>query len=87
MDSKRKAGDALRLFCQEFGVPERLTFDGSTEQGQAGTEFMNQIQTHSIDYHILEANLHNQNPVEGVIRELRRKLYRVVVRIQVPQEL
>ena len=29
MDSKRKAGDALRMFCQEFGVPERLTFDGS----------------------------------------------------------
>ncbi len=25
MYSKRKAGDALRLFCQEFGVPERLT--------------------------------------------------------------
>ena len=31
MDSKKKAGDALRLFCQEFGVPERLTFDGSKE--------------------------------------------------------
>ena len=37
MDSKRKAGDALRLFCQKFGVTERLTFDGSKEQGQAGT--------------------------------------------------
>ena len=68
MDSKRKAGDALRLFCQEFGVPERLTFDGSKEQGQAGTEFMKQIRTHIIDYHISEAGLHNQNPVEGVIR-------------------
>ena len=40
MDSKRKAGDALRLLCQEFGVPESLTFDGSKEQGQSGTEFM-----------------------------------------------
>ena len=68
MDSKRKAGDALWLFCQEFGVPERLTFDGSKEQGQGGTEFMKQIQTHSIDYHISEAKFHNQNPVEGVIR-------------------
>jgi len=29
-----KAGDALRLFCQEFGVPEKLTFGGSKEQGQ-----------------------------------------------------
>ena len=29
MDSKSKAGDALKVFCQEFGVPEKLTFDGS----------------------------------------------------------
>ena len=26
---KSKAGDALKLLCQEFGVPEKLTFDGS----------------------------------------------------------
>ena len=32
MDSKSKAGDALRLFCQEFGVPKKLVFDGSQEQ-------------------------------------------------------
>ena len=31
-DSKGRAGDALRLFCQEFGVPNKLTFDGSKEQ-------------------------------------------------------
>jgi hypothetical protein len=50
MDSKSKAGDALRLFCQEFGVPERLTFDGSKEQTKKGTEFMKQVRTHDIDY-------------------------------------
>ena len=33
MDLKMKAGDALRLFCQEFGVLEKLTFGGSKEQG------------------------------------------------------
>jgi hypothetical protein len=36
MDSKSKACDALRLFCQEFGVPEKLTFDGSKEQTMKG---------------------------------------------------
>ena len=86
MDSKKKAGDALRLFCQEFGVPERLTFDGSKEQSMKGTEFMKQIRLHGIDYHISEPNLHNQNPVEGVIRELRRKWYRIMVRKRVPQQ-
>ena len=40
MDTKSKAGDALRTFCQEFVVPEKLTFNGSKEQGQRKTEFM-----------------------------------------------
>ena len=87
MDSKGKAGDALRLFCQEFGVPERLTFDGSKEQTGKGTEFMRQIRVHDIDYHICEPGMHNQNPVEGVIREIRRKWYRTMVRKRVPEAL
>ena len=86
MDSKSKAGDALRLFCQEFGVPEKLTFDGSKEQTKKGTAFMKQIRTHDIDYHITEPDLHNQNPVEGVIREIRRKWYRIMIRNRVPHE-
>ena len=49
MGSKNKAGDALRLLCQEFGVPKRLTFDGSKEQINPGTEFMKQISTHIMD--------------------------------------
>ena len=87
MDSKKKAGNALRLFCQEFGAPEKLTFDGSKEQTKKGTEFMKQIRTHNIDYHICEPDLHNQNPVEGAIREVRRKCYRIMVRNRVPQKL
>jgi hypothetical protein len=86
IDSKRKAGDALRLFCQEFGVPERLIFDGSKEQTGKGTQFMKQIRQHDIDYHICEPNMHNQNPVEGVIRELRRKWYRIMIRKRVPKD-
>ena len=29
MDRKGKAGEALRVFSQEFRVPERLTMDGA----------------------------------------------------------
>ena len=32
MDSKGQAGEALKTFCREFGVPEHLNFDGSKEQ-------------------------------------------------------
>lgn len=87
MDSKKKAGDALRLFCQEFGVPEHLTFDGSKEQTKKGTQFMKQIRRHDIDYHISEPGMHNENPVEGCIRELRRKWYRIMIRKKAPKEL
>ena len=70
MDSKGKAGDALRLFCQEFGVPESLAFDGSQEQTGKNTQVMKQIRTHTINYHISKPDHRNQNPVEGVISEL-----------------
>ena len=85
--TKGEAGDALKKFCLEFGVPESLTFDGSKEQCCKGTEFMSQIRKHDIDFHISEKGYHNQNPVEGVIQELRRKWYRVMVRKQVPVKL
>ena len=87
MDSKGKAGNALRLFCQEFGVPESLTFDGSKEQNGKHTEFMKQIRTHNINYHVSEPGQHNQNPVEGVMRELRRKWYRIIIRKRISREL
>ena len=31
MDSKGEAGEALRIFCQEFGVLDKLSFYGSQE--------------------------------------------------------
>ena len=41
---------------------------------------MKQIITHSIDYHISESDLHNQNQAKGVIREIRRKWYYTIIR-------
>ena len=73
MDRKVKAGEALRVFCQEFGVPARLAMDGVKEQIISNSEFMNQIQKNGIDFHVIEPERHNQNLAEGVIREIRRK--------------
>ena len=87
MDKKSKAGDALKLFCQEFGVPESLTFDGSKEQTGKNTQFMHQIRSHGIDYHVAEADVKNQNPAEPVIGEIRRKWYRTMMRKQVRPSL
>ena len=85
MDSKKKAGDALCTFCQEFGIPDRLTFDGSKEQNGKNTEFMKQIRKNNITLHTIEPERHNQNSAEGVIREVRRKWFRTMVRKRIPK--
>ena len=87
MDSKGKAGDALRLFCQEFGVPEKLTVDGSKEQTGKNTQFMKQVRKHDINYHIIEPDSPNQNPCEHTIGELRRKWFRLMIRKHIPEQL
>ena len=87
MDSKAKAGDTLHTFCKEFGVPEKLEFDGSKEQNMKNTELMKQIRHHNIDYNTTEKGYHNQNLAEGVIREIRWKWYRLMVRKRVPRPL
>ena len=84
MDSKKKAGEALKVFCREFGVPHDLTFDGSKEQCKKRTTFMKEVRKHDIKYHIAGPDMHNHNPVEGVIREIRRKWFRTMVRRRVP---
>jgi hypothetical protein len=61
MDSKAKAGDALKTFCREFGVPDKLRFDGSKEQTGKKTEFQEQIRKNIIRQHVSEPNIHNQS--------------------------
>ena len=85
MDTKKKAGDALRIFCKEFGVPDTLRHDGAKEMCEKNTEFRSQVRKHDITTHISEADLHNQSPAEGVVREVRRKWYRVMFKKRVPR--
>ena len=85
MDTKRKAGDALRTFCREFGVPSKLIVDGSREQTGKNTEFMRQVRIHDIDLKIAEPGIHTQSPAEGVIREVRRRWYRTMFKKRVPK--
>ena len=85
MDSKGKAGEALRTFCREFGVPEKLIVDGSKEHTERGTEFMKQVNSNGISLKISEPGMHNQSPAEGVVREVRRRWYRTMFKKRVPK--
>ena len=87
LQSKSGAGDALRQFVNEYGRPEKLTYDGSQEQNGPKTEFMANVRKYSINHHTTEPYRPNHNFAEGVIREVRRKWFRVMVRKNVPQRL
>ena len=71
--SKKYAREALKLYISQYGAPEFLTFNGAAEQCKRGTLFLKHVSLHSITYHISECCCLNQNTVEGVIREIRRK--------------
>ena len=87
MASKSSAGEGLRQFIHEYGRPEHLTFDGSREQCGRKTEFMKNVRKYSVDYHITEPDRPNHNFAEGVIREIRKKWFRVMVKRRVPKRL
>ena len=81
-----KEKQVKRFFCQEFGVPERLTMDGAKEQIGSNSEFMHQIWKNDIDFHFIEPERHNQNLAEGVIREIHWNCFRVMFRKKVPKK-
>ena len=59
LTSKRFAGEALKLFISQFGVPEYLTYDGATEQCGTKTLFHRQIVKHGIKKHLSEPHRPN----------------------------
>ena len=48
---------------------------------------MKYVRRQGIDYHISEPEIHNQNPVEGVIGEVMLKWYRTMVNKLLPRQL
>ena len=73
MEKKSCAGQALKQFIVEFGVPDRIVCDGLGEQTGKRTEFAATVRKHGIDLQLMEPNCHNQSKVEGVIQELCKR--------------
>ena len=85
LSSKRFAGEVLKLFISQFGVPEYLTFDGAAEQCGKGALFMQQVIKHDIHKHLSEPHRHNENTVEEVIWEIRRRWFRLMISRNIPK--
>ena len=87
MESKGLAGDGLKQFIADFGVPDKIICDGSKEQTKRGATFMEQVRKHHIDIHTTEPGRYNQSKVEGIICELRKNWFRTMHRKRVPKRL
>jgi hypothetical protein len=80
-------GDTLTQFISDFGVPERLTFDGASIQTGPKTRFMDAVRKYEIRYHVSGPRRPNENPAEQGIHELKKRWYRIMLKRKVPLRL
>lgn len=84
---KTKSADSLRQFTTDFGIPRKLTVDGALEQIGIHTEFIRRVRTYDINLHISSPHRPQENPAEGVIREVRKKWFRLMSATNMPKRL
>ena len=87
MKHKSSAGQALKQFISDFGIPDKLVCDGTTEQVGKQTEFQAMVRKHAIDLHVTRPHCHNQSKVEGVVQEIRKRWFRIMLKKKVPKQL
>jgi hypothetical protein len=63
-------GDALIQFKSNYGIPERLTFDGASVHTGPKTRFVDAIRRYEIKYHVSGPRRPNKNPAEQGIHKL-----------------
>jgi Reverse transcriptase (RNA-dependent DNA polymerase) len=85
--SSSETAKSLQIFTREWGIPRKLTVDGASEYIGRHTEFNRKIHLYDIDLHVAEPHTPKQNPAEGVIREIRKKWYRIKTQKKVHNRL
>ena len=83
MEHKSSAGQALKQFISDFVTPDKLVCDGAEQVGKR-TEFQSMVQKHAINLHVTEPHRHNQSKVEGVVWEIRKHWFWIMLRKKVP---
>ena len=87
MEHKSSTGQVLKQFISNFGIPDKLVCDGAAKQVGKQTEFQSTVQKHAINLHVTEPHHHNQWKVEGVVQEIRKRWFRVMLKKKVPKRL
>ena len=60
--------------------------DGAPDKIGRNSAFMKEVRKQEIDFEVIEPERHNQNPSEGIIREIWCKWFQVMFRKKVPKE-
>ena len=68
-----------------MNLEEKLVYHGAKEMTGNKTEFQKQVIKHVIKSRQSEAEMHNQSPAEGVVREVWRRWCRIKFRKKVPK--
>ena len=87
MEHKSRAGQALKQFISDFSIPDKLVCDGAAEQVGKRTEIQSTVQKHAIDLHVTEPHCHNQSKEEGMVRDIRKCWFWVMLKKKVPKQL
>ena len=87
MEHKSSAGQALKQFISDFGIPDKLVCDGAAEQVGKRTQFQSIVQKHAIDLHVTKPHCHNQSNVKGVVREIQKRWFHIMLKRKVPRRI
>ena len=87
MEHKSGAGQVLKQLISDFSIPDKLVCNGAAEQVGKRTEFQSTVQKHAIDLHVTEPHHHNQSKVEGVIWEIQKRWFCIMLKKKVPKRL
>ena len=79
--------EALHMFVRDYGASDLMQYDGAPEQVRPHTKLQANMRKYDIKGHTTDTKRSNQNPVEGVIRELRKKWYREMFHTYSPRGL
>ena len=69
-EHKSSAGQALKQFISDFGIPDKLVCDAAAEQVGKRTEFQSTVQKHAVDLHVTESHRHNKSKEGSVVQEI-----------------
>ena len=79
--------NSLNKVIYEFGAPDHLTLDGAAVQVGSKTKAVDSLRCNHISSHILALRPPNENPVKGLIREVKKKWYRMKSKNNIPDRV